>query len=125
MAGWRILNGAPTAQPAKGEEAKGEWEEVEWEDVRGDGGAELKVVKGDGAWKVLRRKRGETEGEKDAEAGEKKKKQRIVFDATPDARKRGKKGQRMVRYQSNPTENWGPMRKAKAKAGGAVKKDSE
>ena len=52
-AGRRILNGAPAPE---GEEGPGEWEEAEWEDAR-RGEAELKVVRADGAWKVLRRKK--------------------------------------------------------------------
>jgi tRNA (guanine26-N2/guanine27-N2)-dimethyltransferase len=119
MAGWRVLKGV-RAEPTAGEQE--EWEEVEWEEGRA-GDAELKVVRGEGAWKVMRRKAagGEAEGQKGAEAGAKKGQQPIVFDEPPPK----KKDPKLVRYQINPAENWGPMRKAKggAKKGSSPKKE--
>ena len=73
----------------------------------------------EGEWRVLRRKRKADEAEKDAEAGAKK--QPINFDGEAPRTKK-KKG--VVRYQLNPLENWGPMRRAKVN-GGAARKDGE
>jgi hypothetical protein len=109
MAGWRVRRGGSVGRPE-------EWDEVKWDNDWAEAD-ELKVVKGeDGVWKMLRRKSWPDIVGCAADGG-----RRIVFDAAPDARRRGKKGERLVRYQINPLENWGPMRKAKNDGG--VKKN--
>ena len=58
------------------------------------------IREGTAGWRIMRM------GEKTAESGEKPK---IVFD---EALGREKETKKLVRYQANPRENWGPMNRA-------------
>ncbi|KAI9783026.1 MAG: RNA methyltransferase tRNA(m5U54)methyltransferase [Peltula sp. TS41687] len=102
MAGWRILYGGGGVGDGGGEkksdEAEREGQKVDEE----EGGADAKPV----------------EGEKEEEEKE------VVFDVKLGA-DTTKSNKDMVRYQINPQPNWGPMNRARAKAGGGLQRTKE
>lgn len=76
------------------------------------------VKEGQAGWKILQAMRKDPalnpdelviDGDEENENG----KMKVVFDPKLG---RDKPGKRMVRYQENPKENWGPMRKARGTA---------
>ncbi|KAF2487956.1 S-adenosyl-L-methionine-dependent methyltransferase [Neohortaea acidophila] len=75
------------------------------------------VKEGTPGWKILQQKREDGEGESGEIEGSNSdpptKRLKVVFDENLG---KDKPGKRLIRYQMNPRENWGPMSKAKGHA---------